>query len=476
VKEIEMTIAVESVRSGFSQRLEDFDSIISKLEDKGYAALIYQAKGRFLESFGEAEAEELQSRDIDLSDLYLEHGLQYRRSAIRSEDLLPLSGDLFYPPEAQGVLYVTLWAPVVSSRRRLEEATIVLEAGYIGESTETECLKSFIDAIGEVATEGQVSLEWSPYQPASAQFAELAEDEKTRFLPAADLAEGDIELAQHLEDARMRDLALIVKRSGGILANDLVRKATTEADDTRRVTELLSKVGLLSEEYVIICRRTSNQINRVGSREAIDAMAELNVMCSCGRPITEERVEELIVPTPELKRMLDQSFWMTAGLLRALKQAGVSEDHILLNLLDGAQEIDAFVDLDGSLLMFELKDSEFSMGHAYPFGGRIGLYKPDIAIIVSTSGIAREVVEYFNRVEPVADLVYVPELGELDRKLADVVNEVRSASARVVLSRFDDMATVRLPLADMLARRIGIGPGRATARPRWDGSRSIRLK
>jgi hypothetical protein len=51
-------------------------------------------------------------------------------------------------------------------------------------------------------------------------------------------------------------------------------------------------------------------------------------------------------------------------------------------------------------MMYELKDNEFSMGHAYPFGGRIGLYKPDIALIVSTKGVAPEVKEYFNRVKP----------------------------------------------------------------------------
>ena len=54
----------------------------------------------------------------------------------------------------------------------------------------------------------------------------------------------------------------------------------------------------------------------------------------------------------------------TSGMF--LEKLGIPRDRILLNLQEGAEEIDSFVDVDGSLLMFELKDSEFSMGHAYP--------------------------------------------------------------------------------------------------------------
>jgi hypothetical protein len=192
-----------------------------------------------------------------------------------------------------------------------------------------------------------------------------------------------------------------------MLASDLTRKTGIQPEQIQTAIEHLTKADLLAKEYVIICKKTSNQVNRVDNRETIDRMTELGVLCSCGNPIGQERIEELFSPTHTMQKMLDQSFWMTARLVRLLTESSIPEERILLNLQEGAEEIDAFVDLEGTLLMFELKDNEFSMGHAYPFGGRIGLYKPDIAVIVSTKGVAPEVKDYFKRVKPAAQVVYL---------------------------------------------------------------------
>jgi hypothetical protein len=241
-----------------------------------------------------------------------------------------------------------------------------------------------------------------------------------------------------------------------MLLADLLRKAEGDLEEVQGVIEHLTQVGLLAKEYAIICRRTSRQTNRVNSPEAIEEMTRMGVLCSCGRPISEERVEEIVAPTPDLQQMLDQSYWMTTSLLQIFRQLNVPEDHILLNLVDGSEEIDAFVDLDGTVLMFELKDGEFSMGHAYPFASRIGLYKPDFAIIVSTSRVATEVKQHFDRVKPHTDIVYVNQLDELAPKLGQIAERVRLAKALWVLSRFLPMAAVEVPLINLLTTKLGI--------------------
>ena len=50
--------------------------------------------------------------------------------------------------------------------------------------------------------------------------------------------------------------------------------------------------------------------------------------------------------------MLDQSYWTTVKLVDNLRKLGISNNQILLNLRDGAEKIDAFVDVDGALVCF----------------------------------------------------------------------------------------------------------------------------
>jgi len=214
--------------------------------------------------------------------------------------------------------------------------------------------------------------------------------------------------------------------------------------------------NLLSTEYVVICKKTSNQINRVRDHATIDKVAEAGLICSCGRPINEERIEELLVPTDILHKMLNQSFWTTVRLVRSLREIGVLDENILLNLREGADEIDAFINLDGVLLMVELKDSEFSMGHAYPFAGRISQYKPVYALIVSTQGIDADVTQYFDRVKPEAKIIYIKTLEQLKPSLEKIALEIRSKEAGEILKLIEANNFMAIPLVDLAAKNLNL--------------------
>ena len=188
------------------------------------------------------------------------------------------------------------------------------------------------------------------------------------------------------------------------------------------------------------------------SRDAIDKMTEAGVLCSCGSPIADERIEELFLPTPVLDKLLKQSYWTTARLVYILRQLGIHDNSILLNLHDGPEEVDSFIDMDGAFLMLELKDGEFSMGHAYKFGSRIGLYNPHYAIIVSTKGVAPEVKNHFAKAKPQSTLVYVDKMSQLTSSLEDILKDVHSKRAVQVLA---DLDSVTIPLLPVLAAKIG---------------------
>jgi len=77
--------------------------------------------------------------------------------------------------------------------------------------------------------------------------------------------------------------------------------------------------------------------------------------------------------------------------------------------------------MEDKLLMFELKDSQFSMGHAYAFQSRIGIYEPDNAIIWATQGVAPEAKAHFDRAKLDSTLFFIESVNDLEQRLAELV-------------------------------------------------------
>jgi hypothetical protein len=308
-------------------------------------------------------------------------------------------------------------------------------------------LQEFLVAVAVVLKQVAVKANWSTVQDRNSRFVGVSQNEDLGFESGDSMTEEEVEASAILSESRIREFAGAVKRSGQMLATDVVKEDSA-------FVPTLEEGKLLTREYVVICRQTSNQINRVSRRERVDQMSQMGVLCSCGSPIGRERVEELLVPTALLRRMLDQSYWTSAKLVEALRRFGISADKSVFDIQHGAEEMDALADVDGKLLLFELQDEEFSMRDAYRFGGRIGMYNPDYAFIVATRGIAPDAKEHFKKVGTEAEIVYVTTLPELASELARVIDEIRSQKASTILGEFEVLGDIGVPLRNVLLDRI----------------------
>jgi hypothetical protein len=449
-----VSLQIRAQSTPFKADPSEITKVLKALSDGGYKPLLSEAKRSFIEVVAG------QGFTVDQS-IENEHQAAFRRGNyfyLRDEGRFPVGGDIFLPKSADGLLYLTVIGTEhqmrISRNRRDIVGEQILEVGIISSHDNFDQFDAFIEAVTTCAITIGLKPAWAPVVTESSKFLALARTEGVQFVPGTEVSGEELRVSTVLEASSAREFAFAVKRAGGMLAADAVKKGGIGAEQLPEIIKSLEQNQLVSQEYVIICKRTSNQVNRVNERSKIDEISKLGILCSCGNPIGSERIEELYVPTPLLKRMLDQSYWMTTQLVQQITELGVPPNKILLNLQEGADEVDAFVDLDGKLIMFELKDNEFSMGHAYPFGGRIGLYKPDFAFIVASKGIAPDVREYFKRVKPESELVYVGNLSELTPNLRRVMDKVRSQKANVVISEFESLAMVNVPLQQLLLARI----------------------
>lgn len=234
----------------------------------------------------------------------------------------------------------------------------------------------------------------------------------------------DYSLAQHFADSSILETLITIKSVGGLLRSDVVNKLNIE--NPNEILTKLQKLKLIRSEYIILCKKTSEYVNKAPNKESIEAVAKHGIRCSrCNRLLTEENLEEYLTTTEEANQMIDGSHWMTVNLVKALFDLDVPKGSVLVNVHEGYEEIDALVGLGKSLLLFELKDSQFSIGHAYAFQSRLSLYGADIGIIWATDGVAPEVIEHFNRLELDAKIHYIESVDSLVPSLSKILDELR---------------------------------------------------
>ncbi|HPW72896.1 MAG TPA: hypothetical protein PKZ03_03180 [Methanothrix sp.] len=439
------------------QPLLNFNKVIlNSLIENGYVPLITNARRSFLKVLGGSEEEEPPEEWSEWNSPF-RYRIRRDKSSSRvlgDREVALIVGDLFLTEDAKGILYEALLMDTSSGSRI--ERKFFLGCGYMGEKGDISYLDGFIESLKSPLSEFGITNDWFPSQSTSSRFMDLANSSDKKFLKASEIDLQDFEASQHLENKKARDISLVIKRSGSILSSDLFKKLNMEEDESEKIIADLIKNEFITKEYVIICKNTQNQINKVKSLVDLEEAARLGILCACGRSISEERVEELFVPTSKLQKLLDKSYWLTVRLVDQLVKFNTLPDHILLNLQEGSDEIDAFVDMDGILLMFELKDAQFSMGHAYPFSGRIGLYNPNFAIIISTDQVEPQVKKYFAKIKPDVEIVYVENLDQLPAKLDQIISKIKSVEAYEILSLFDPLANVNIMISKILSSRIGI--------------------
>jgi len=274
-----------------------------------------------------------------------------------------------------------------------------------------------------------------------------------------------------LLDSKLRGIIIRARQAKEPTTSNIAKSIGLDESLVRPVLETASKEGILTKEYNVLCDRCAKAVARVPSKKVILRMTKDKVSCSsCGTPIRPTSYEEVYIVPTEICELLDGSRWMSLCAERSLRALGVEGRRILLEVIDGPNELDVVANFDGDLLLMELTDNRFSIGHAYPFVGKCSLYKPEIPIVVSTEGIDPDVKEYIENTGFNAH--YVDDINKLDDQLKQIFSEVYGIRLTQLLQQvgWDSF------LSPSLLERFGVAramPGEASAYDRemmiWRG-------
>jgi hypothetical protein len=327
---------------------------------------------------------------------------------------------------------------------------------------------SILDQVSDIVDE-QFGAQLEVFTYSNRRFRDIASEVTVEQI---EISDERLRAAKVLEDKSSRTLAIAIKSSGGLLLTDLPKQLpSTEQTQASSIKDALVEGGLASTETVVICSASNAQVIRIDRKDSLPELASQGVKCACGKPISEETVTEFLSITSEGRFLLDKSRWMSILVKRELVESGVSPEDILLECQIGSDEIDCIANLAGDTAMFELKDNEFSLGHAYSFGAKMGLIRPQRAVVITTAHVASDVKEHFRRSigtprarphelispsESTTGVIYIEGVEKITEGISQIVGGVYRRRAAGIL---DDALSLMKPLSESILQVItGNGP------------------
>ncbi|MET8534735.1 hypothetical protein ABZV67_23140 [Streptomyces sp. NPDC005065] len=271
----------------------------------------------------------------------------------------------------------------------------------------------------------------------------LRDLDKGKPRPAELPTAAEANAAKVLSEKSVRVLAIAIKSSKGLLLGDSAKQIPPA--ERGRIDELVDSLiesELIATEIVIICAKTSAQVNLLPSVEALEHLDKAGVRCACGRPLSDERQEKALTITDFGRAMLDGNRWMSTLVLQHLVTLGIPVANVRMEQIYSGEEVDCIAEVHGRIILFELKDKEFNRGNAYSFGAKIGIFQPDISVVITTEKVGVDARDHFmarsagnpRARRPYVDsldgesVTFVEGLNNLESGLDAIVTEVAKAA------------------------------------------------
>jgi len=204
------------------------------------------------------------------------------------------------------------------------------------------------------------------------------------------------------------------------------------------------KVGLAAKDYVILCQKTGQQILRASSGEAVEESLQKGFKCSlCGKPISQERLEELIVISDFGQKMLDRDYWLVVRAFGALETLGITQKEILVER-SSAQAPVIFFNLGGRPAVLVLKSAPFTLNDVYIIQAQVAAYGIALAVLVSNAKIPTIIKNNIRQGASACTFGFIENLDGFEEKLQLVLRERLREYIVEITQSFNELTPVRV--------------------------------
>lgn len=343
-----------------------------------------------------------------------------------------VSGEVYFP-NTDAVLYY-----------RIDPNRQFIEAGCMMPNGEgAQLFQGFCERIREAVWPGKAETQrvaWSALDPVSSSF-DLVCEEGQRFRPSSQ----QFDAAHALANSHRRQMLTTIQAKRSVLLENLASNGATMMEVGQEVA-LLESLGLVQKDFVVFCREQGNQISRVQSFTEIEEATRRGFKCfSCGRPMAEERIDQLISCTAAGSQLARSNYWLTLLLSQTLQNIGIpAEKQVTVGTAEGSRVIDLFAEHDGFLMMFETREDDVRLDDIFLFLSRIRYYRPDLAFYLTTRPVSAEVRQYLNSATCDATVVLLEDADAIQSAVNDTVKHSQQARFREVMRELEPQTQVNV--------------------------------
>jgi len=410
-------IELREVSAGLRSQ-EEVDAIVSGVERSGLRPVLRTMVQAAYSAAG------VQPRPSDFHAFLGEDRLYRAR-----RDQVPAPGDLFFTPDEAYVLRpspskLQVW----SIRHHTKEGN----AAQVCETITQAARNSF---------DGRrlrgMDFAWKEAAPAlrDLEFRSRPRREVRLQSRPAEYTSEEVSQASILSSAPHRDFLIRLAQVRG-----RARSVDADSEVGSDIPKSLLDANLVTQEYLLICRQDSHTICSLRDRNQLSMEPLGTARCSiCGRPFSQELVQDIFALSDDGSRLVAKSHWMTVWVTDLLVASGIPSQAVTWNATSGEDEIDIITDVYGTRVFFELKDRDFGLGDAYPFLYRLERYGGSMGVVISTDHVAEEVKRFLQERQAgvrQAPVEVIEEGDSIPSLLPRLVDRISTVPANRIIQEF----------------------------------------
>jgi len=362
---------------------------------------------------------------------------------------------------------LSLAAPGVLLFYRIPREAKFIEAGFISREDSPASFDAFCTAIEHWAAGLGVVGTWEMIDPAGAALADLDQD-------ALQISRDTVEnrAAEVLEDPEARAILSRIYSTENTLLNTLA--GSFDSDTLERLCGRFAELGLITRDYVVLCRKSGQQILRVASRESIDETSQKGFKCFvCGNPLSQEQIDELLAGTEAGKHLLEADRWLTLRLAAVLKDLGLRADAVRIH--PGREGFFlAFINFQHHLVLLGIAGRPLTLEDLYILNAHLHAGKIGRCAIISTHPLPALFRRHLAGEHPQTVFNFIEGLENLKVKLREMFKAAEQGTVKDLLEGFDSLTAMELEPS--LARLFSTStpppvPERGSRKGRKDGGK-----
>lgn len=181
--------------------------------------------------------------------------------------------------------------------------------------------------------------------------------------------------------------------------------------------ENFEKANLITKDYVILCRKSNQQILQVSSKAAIEETSQSSFKCFiCGNAIASEEIDEIITCSDFGKRLMTNDHWMLIKFLNYLDRLKIKRSDVYVQS-DNLSIQKVFIRENQKLIFVVMCNKKLELNDSYHLSSLINTFNVPFIILVSPESFTHLMKSYLTKNSPSSQFIFIDDLHDFEKEI-----------------------------------------------------------